>query len=88
MRAVLSLSLLCVTLAVEKKRSDTYIGAVLEYHPVDSDQFQTAAEVSQTKQCNDGSVECLLRSNIVTEGVGSECWELLGLHRGGGDLLD
>ena len=28
--------------------SDYYTGAVLEYHPVDSDQFLTAGEVEQS----------------------------------------
>ena len=48
MRAVLTLSILCLTSAVAEVTPDYYTGAVLEYHPVDSDQFQTAAEVQQT----------------------------------------
>ena len=46
--AVLTLSVLCLTSAEEKKRLDYYTGAVVEYHPVDNDQFQTAAEVQQS----------------------------------------
>ena len=48
MRAQLTLSVLCLTSAVAEVTPDYYTGAVLEYHPVDSDQFQTAAEVQQT----------------------------------------
>ena len=46
--ALLTLSVLCLTSAEEKETSDYYTGAVVEYHPVDSDQFQTAAEVQQS----------------------------------------
>ena len=52
MRALLTLTVLCLTWAEEKKTSDYYTGAVLEYHPVDSDQLQTAAEVQRTQQSN------------------------------------
>ena len=45
---LLSLSVLWLTSGEEKKRSDYYTGAVLEYHPVDSQQFLTAAEVQQS----------------------------------------
>ena len=48
MRALLTLSVFCLTSAVAEVTPDYYTGAVLEYHPVDSDQFQTAAEVKQT----------------------------------------
>ena len=49
MRALLTLSVLCLTSAELKKTSDYYTGAVLEYHPVDSDQFQTAPEVEHNR---------------------------------------
>ena len=46
--ALLILSVLCLTWAEEKKTREYYTGAVLEYHPVDSDQLLTAAEVQQS----------------------------------------